>query len=87
MVLLNSFGERCVVNLLIQRWVIATFSVDIMGQHILTVVDTANSWVRVGATIGMKRGFTKVCSEGRVGKPPRGVVDLRLALVHVLLVL
>lgn len=83
----NSFRKCRVVNLLVKRRIIATLSVNIMSQHILTVIYTANSWVSVSTAVRMERRFAKVCGESWIGKPPGGVVKLRLTLVHFLLVL
>lgn len=85
--LFNSFYECGVINLLVKRGIVATFSINIVSQHILAVVDPANCRIGVGTAIWVECWLAKVCCECWIGKPPRCIIELRLPLVHLLLVL
>jgi hypothetical protein len=82
---IDSLLQSCLIDLLVLGRVITTLSVDVVGQHAVTVVDTANRWVIVGASIRMESRLTEISCESRVSQPPCRVVKLTLALMQFLL--
>ena len=67
---------------MVHRGVIATLGVDIVRKHIVTVIDAANRRLHISSTIWMESWLAKVSSEGRIRKPPRGVVEMTATLGH-----
>lgn len=74
--------ESLIVNLLVKRWVIATLSVDVVGQHSVTVVDTANGRICVAAAVSVERRLAKVSSESGISKPASRVEERAAAFLH-----
>lgn len=55
--------------MLIQRGVISTFSVDVMGEQGLTIIDTAHSRIGIRSAICMEGWLSEIRGEGGVRKP------------------
>jgi len=79
---LNATLEGHIINLLEGRWVISTLCVDVMSQHALAVVNSADCWVSICATIRMESRFAEIGLERWVCKPSCRVVELGTTLVH-----
>ena len=85
--LLDSCRECGVVDLLVERWVVAAFSVDVVCEEVVAVVDASHRWIDVAFAVCVEGRLAKVCGEGRVRQPPGGVVELGAPLLHLLLLL
>ena len=83
--LLEASLESRVVNLLIRWRVVAALSVDIVSQHVLSIVDSADGWLDVTLAVGMESWLSEIGDEGRVRQPASGVVEIRATLMHILL--
>ena len=82
----QSFGfidtllQGAVVDLLVQGRVLAAFSVDVVREHIVTVVDSARCRFGVPVSIGVESWLAEVSCEGRIRQPAGRIVESRLLL-------
>lgn len=67
--LFNTSFQSWFVYLLVQRGVISTFSVDVMGEQGLTIIDTAHSRIGIRSAICMEGWLSEIRGEGGVRKP------------------
>ena len=67
--LFNTSFQCWFVYLLVQRWVISTFSVDVVGEQGLAIIYTAHSWIGIRSAICMEGWLSEIRGEGGVRKP------------------
>jgi len=65
----NSSFQCWLVYLLVLRGVVSAFSVDVMGEQGMTVVDATHSGIGVSSAICVECRLTKISREGRVRQP------------------
>jgi hypothetical protein len=82
--LLNASLEGLVVDLLVKRGVCPAFCINIVGEHVVTIVYSALSRVCVRASIQVESRNSKVSLECRVGQPTSGVIEVGLLLFQFL---
>jgi hypothetical protein len=67
--LFNTSFQCWFVYLLVQRGVISTFSVDVVGEQGLAIIYTAHSWIGIRSAICMEGWLSEIRGEGGVRKP------------------
>jgi len=69
-------GLQCwLVDLLVLGGIVSAFSVDVMGQQRMTVVDATDSGIGVSSTISMECWLTKISRERGVRQPSCGIKE------------
>ena len=67
--LFNTSFQCWFVYLLVQRGIISTFSVDVVGEQGLTIIDTAHSRIGIRSAISVEGWLSEIRGEGGVRKP------------------
>ena len=83
----HAFLQGGVVHLLVLREVFPGFRVHIMCQHVLPVDVAAHSRIGVAFAVQVEGGFPEIGGKCRVRQPPRGRIQVRYPLIHVLFLL
>ena len=65
-IFLHAVIESVSVNLLILRHVFATFRINIMSEHVLTVNISSDNWIYISHTICMKSRFSEISCKSRI---------------------
>ena len=55
-----------IVDLLVEGWVVTTLSIDVVGEHVLTIIDATVRGVGIALTIRVESRLAKVGRERRV---------------------
>jgi len=85
--LLETCLQGRLIDLLVLGWICATLCVDIVGQHVLSVVNATLSRLGVRPPISVERRLSIISSEGRISDPTRRVVELALLFIEFALLL
>jgi hypothetical protein len=83
----HALSQSCIIDLLILRWVLSAFRIDIVCQHIVSIDITTDSGISVSLSIEMKSRFPEVSDKSRVRQPSSSRVQFINSFIHVLFLL
>ena len=75
--------ESIIVDLLVERRIIAALSIDVMSQQVVPVIDTADCRVNISLAIRVERRLAEVSGKGAIWEPSRRIKELRCTLFHI----